>query len=77
MPSFKSVSVIGAGAWGTALAAVAARAGREVMLCARDPAMAAQIAASRTNPTTVRRAARRRRRRNRRHRDLARVPISS
>ena len=29
MPSYKSVSVIGAGAWGTALAAVAARAGRE------------------------------------------------
>ena len=37
MPSFKSVSVIGAGAWGTALAAVAARAGREVILYARNP----------------------------------------
>ena len=30
MPSFKSVAVIGAGAWGTALAGVAARAGRDV-----------------------------------------------
>ena len=38
MPSFKSVAVIGAGAWGTALAGVAARAGREVMLYARDAA---------------------------------------
>ena len=36
MASFNSVAVIGAGAWGTALAAVAARAGREVTLYARD-----------------------------------------
>lgn len=50
MPSFKSISVIGAGAWGTALAAVAARAGREVTLCARDIAMAAEIAETRENP---------------------------
>jgi glycerol-3-phosphate dehydrogenase (NAD(P)+) len=50
MPSFKSVSVIGAGAWGTALAAVAARAGCEVILYARNPGNAAAIAASRTNP---------------------------
>ena len=50
MPSFKSVAVIGAGAWGTALAGVAARAGREVMLYARDAASAAQIAATRNNP---------------------------
>jgi glycerol-3-phosphate dehydrogenase (NAD(P)+) len=50
MPSFKSVSVIGAGAWGTALAAVAARAGREVTLCARDAAIAAQIRSTRENP---------------------------
>ncbi len=32
MPSFKSVSVIGAGAWGTALALAARRADREVVL---------------------------------------------
>ena len=50
MPSFKSVSVIGAGAWGTALAAVAARAGREVILYARNRQIAAEIAASRSSP---------------------------
>jgi glycerol-3-phosphate dehydrogenase (NAD(P)+) len=50
MPSFNSVAVIGAGAWGTALAGVAARAGRTVTLYARDAAGAAQIAATRINP---------------------------
>jgi glycerol-3-phosphate dehydrogenase (NAD(P)+) len=50
MTSFNSVSVIGAGAWGTALAGVAARAGRVVTLYARNSAIAAQIAATRTNP---------------------------
>jgi glycerol-3-phosphate dehydrogenase (NAD(P)+) len=50
MSAFNSVAVIGAGAWGTALAAVAARAGREVTLYARDAAAARQIAASRINP---------------------------
>ena len=43
------VAVIGAGAWGTALAIQAARAGREVALWARDPARAAEIAAAREN----------------------------
>ncbi|HZE51993.1 MAG TPA: NAD(P)H-dependent glycerol-3-phosphate dehydrogenase [Bradyrhizobium sp.] len=50
MTSFNSIAVVGAGAWGTALAGVAARAGREVVLCARSPAIAAGIAASRINP---------------------------
>jgi len=50
MGTFNSVAVIGAGAWGTALAAVAARAGRAVTLHVRDPLAAAEIAASRTNP---------------------------
>src|ERR1700687_1860698 len=50
MPSYKSVAVIGAGAWGTALAGVAARAGRDVILYARDAASAAEIAATRVNP---------------------------
>jgi glycerol-3-phosphate dehydrogenase (NAD(P)+) len=50
MPSYNSVAVIGAGAWGTALAGVAARAGRAVTLYARDAASAAQIAATRINP---------------------------
>jgi glycerol-3-phosphate dehydrogenase (NAD(P)+) len=49
MASFNSVAVIGAGAWGTALAGVAARAGRDVMLYARNAANAAQIAATRKN----------------------------
>ena len=45
------VVVLGAGAWGTALAIQAARAGAgKVVLWARDPAKAAAIAASRENP---------------------------
>jgi glycerol-3-phosphate dehydrogenase (NAD(P)+) len=50
MAAYNSVAIIGAGAWGTALAGVAARAGRVVTLCARDPAHAAHIAAARENP---------------------------
>jgi glycerol-3-phosphate dehydrogenase (NAD(P)+) len=49
MTSFQSVAVIGAGAWGTALAAVAARAGRDVVLYARNSAIVSQIAATRAN----------------------------
>jgi glycerol-3-phosphate dehydrogenase (NAD(P)+) len=49
MAAFNTVAVIGAGAWGTALADVAARAGRDVVLYARAPAHAAAIAASREN----------------------------
>ncbi len=48
MPSYKSVGIIGAGAWGTALAGVAARAGRDVVLYARSSAT--EIAATRSNP---------------------------
>ena len=44
------VTVIGAGAWGTALAIQAARAGNQVRLWARDPARAAAIASTRENP---------------------------
>jgi glycerol-3-phosphate dehydrogenase (NAD(P)+) len=50
MTAFNKVAVIGAGAWGTALAALAARAGRDVALCARSPAAAAEIASTRINP---------------------------
>src|ERR1700750_1084025 len=50
MSSFQSVSIIGAGAWGTALATVAARAGRDVTLYARDAAHAARIGSARENP---------------------------
>jgi glycerol-3-phosphate dehydrogenase (NAD(P)+) len=50
MTAFNRIAVVGAGAWGTALAGVAARAGREVVLCARKAATAAEIAATRRNP---------------------------
>ena len=36
-PSFEKAAVIGAGAWGTALAEVCARAGLSVTLAAREP----------------------------------------
>ena len=44
------VAVIGAGAWGTALAAQAARAGNDVTLWAREPTRARAIAKTRENP---------------------------
>jgi len=47
---FNSIGIIGAGAWGTALATVAARAGRSVTLYARDASHAARIASARENP---------------------------
>ncbi len=45
-----SVGVIGAGAWGTALAQVCARAGLDPILWAREPAVAAAITATGENP---------------------------
>jgi len=50
MNAFDSISVIGAGSWGTALANAAARAGRNVLLYARDAALASDMQASRQNP---------------------------
>ncbi|MDE2062221.1 MAG: NAD(P)-dependent glycerol-3-phosphate dehydrogenase [Bradyrhizobium sp.] len=50
MNASNSIAVIGAGAWGTALAGVAARAGREVILCARSAEAATSIATTRSNP---------------------------
>src|SRR3978361_324418 len=50
MASYNSVAVIGAGAWGTALAGGAAGAGRDVVLYARKPASAAEMASTRANP---------------------------
>src|SRR6516165_53566 len=44
------IAVIGAGAWGTALANVIARAGRTVTLWARDPAVAQAMMAKRESP---------------------------
>src|ERR1700761_707634 len=39
----QSIGVVGAGAWGTALAATARRAGRDVTLWAREPEVVASI----------------------------------
>lgn len=47
--AYDRIAVIGGGAWGTALATVAARAGRDVRLWMRDAAQAEEIATSRTN----------------------------
>ena len=46
---FRTAGVIGAGAWGTALAQVCARAGLEVVLQAREPEVIDSIAARRVN----------------------------
>jgi glycerol-3-phosphate dehydrogenase (NAD(P)+) len=50
MARFRSVGIVGAGAWGTALAQAAARAGRRVLLFARDPAVVQSIREHRINP---------------------------
>ena len=42
--TFSRIGVIGAGAWGTALANVAARAGADVVLWTRDPGHADEMA---------------------------------
>ncbi len=46
---FETIVVLGAGAWGTALANVAARPGRKVLLWSRDAERAARIQATREN----------------------------
>ena len=46
---FARIAVLGAGAWGTALANVAARPGRSLSLWSRDPRRAATLAADREN----------------------------
>ncbi|RED11023.1 NAD(P)H-dependent glycerol-3-phosphate dehydrogenase [Pontivivens insulae] len=48
--SYEEIAVIGAGAWGTALAAVARRAGCSVRLFSRDAATAEAIVNGRQNP---------------------------
>jgi glycerol-3-phosphate dehydrogenase (NAD(P)+) len=50
-PARRRIAVLGAGAWGTALAVQAARAGNAVCLWARDPARARAIAERRENAT--------------------------
>ena len=49
MPPYKTVAVIGAGAWGTALSNVASRAGRHVVLYARSAWSASRMKATREN----------------------------
>lgn len=44
-----TIGIVGAGAWGTALAVTARRAGRSVTLWAHEPEVAATIAATRRN----------------------------
>jgi glycerol-3-phosphate dehydrogenase (NAD(P)+) len=44
------IAVIGAGAWGTALAQALARGGRDVCIWARDPTLAARLDRDRVNP---------------------------
>ena len=48
--ALQRIGVLGAGAWGTALAAAARRAGRDVVLWARDPSIADQVNAAHANP---------------------------
>ena len=50
MARFQTIGIVGAGAWGTGLAQAAARAGRRVLLFARDPAVVRSIRADRINP---------------------------
>ncbi len=50
MTSIGHIGVAGGGAWGTALACLARRAGRRVTLWSRDPAVATAIARDRANP---------------------------
>ena len=50
MAANSTVAVIGAGAWGTALANAIATADRPVVLFARDPATAERLGAARINP---------------------------
>src|SRR6516225_9007293 len=48
--SFERITVLGAGAWGSALANVIARAGRTVTLAARDATAAAAVRERRESP---------------------------
>jgi glycerol-3-phosphate dehydrogenase (NAD(P)+) len=48
--TFERIAVVGAGAWGTALANVIARAGRKVTLCARDRSSAQVLYERRESP---------------------------
>lgn len=49
MSTFDHIGVVGGGAWGTALACLARRAGRKVTLWSRDPSVSQAIARDRRN----------------------------
>ncbi len=50
MSELAHIGVVGGGAWGTALACLARRAGRRATLWSRDPSVSAAIARDRANP---------------------------
>src|SRR5260370_7996727 len=50
MNGFAHIGVVGGGAWGSALASLARRAGRQVTLWSRDPSISQAIATKRANP---------------------------
>ncbi|MEP0232295.1 NAD(P)H-dependent glycerol-3-phosphate dehydrogenase [Roseibium sp.] len=50
MRQINKIAVLGGGAWGTALALTAARAGRQVTLWARDPNVVSEIRSRQHNP---------------------------
>ena len=50
MAAINHVGIVGGGAWGTALACLARRAGRQVTLWSRDPSISRAIAKTRANP---------------------------
>jgi glycerol-3-phosphate dehydrogenase (NAD(P)+) len=51
VPDIRRIAIVGAGAWGTALATVARRAGRDVVIWARSPDIAAEINSDHSNKT--------------------------
>ena len=69
--------MIGAGAWGTALAGVAARAGRDVILYARNAEDAAQMKLAHANPRLPGMRLDQRIEITNRHRGRGRAPTSS
>lgn len=50
VPDFQRFGVLGAGAWGTALAVTVQEAGRDVIIVAREPEVAEALSAGRGNP---------------------------
>ena len=53
LPAIERVAIVGGGAWGTALALAAARAGRETVLVVRDAGVAEAINTRRENPVRL------------------------